>query len=88
LILLLNAGGCATSDGIDFAARNGHMKVLEILHEHGAQATKLAVDLAAVNSHHAVVEYLLNNRTEGHSIRAVEAARAKDDVRMLILLSV
>lgn len=64
------------------------MKVLEILHEHGAQATKLAVDLAAVNSHHAVVEYLLNNRTEGHSIRAVEAARAKDDVRMLILLSV
>jgi ankyrin repeat protein len=86
-MLLNNSGGYSTSDAIDFAARNGHLRVVEMLHENGATATSLAVDLAVVNGHHEVVEFLLVNRSEGFSCRAIEVAREKGDARMIDLLS-
>ena len=58
----------------DYAARNGHLKVVNWLHENGKNCTTDAMDWAASHGHLEVVKWLHENRSEGCTKYAMDLA--------------
>ncbi|EQC38062.1 hypothetical protein SDRG_04492 [Saprolegnia diclina VS20] len=61
-------------DAMDFAARNGEMETLRVLHAAGAPCTKRALTWAAMAGHGHVVAFLMQYRTEGDANEALAMA--------------
>lgn len=60
---------------MDVVATNGHLAVVEWLHEHSYQGcTSGAMDGAAANGHLLIVQWLHQNRSEGCTSNAMDAA--------------
>ncbi|EGG25065.1 hypothetical protein DFA_03311 [Cavenderia fasciculata] len=78
-----------TENTIDMACEHGKLGILHFLHENypQLQCTDRAFELAANNSHLDIIEFLLYNRTEKYTARAlVNASRTKCvDVARLLL---
>lgn len=67
--------GGFTADATFFAARNGHLQVVQWLHSNRQEGcTTRAVDDAAKNGFLDVVKWLLENRSEGYSTDLVAAS--------------
>nr|XP_012563390.1 unnamed protein product [Hydra vulgaris] len=54
-----------TEDSINWAASNGHLKVIKYLHSKGYRGTENAINWAALNGHLKVLEYLHELRYRG-----------------------
>ncbi|GLE04940.1 hypothetical protein PINS_up013921 [Pythium insidiosum] len=66
-----------THDALDVAAANGHLEVVQFLHEHSAEGGSIAaMDGAARHGHLAVVEFLDSHRDEGCTTAAMDDAAA------------
>ncbi len=64
-----------TDDAMDYASANGHLEVVNWLHENREEGcTEWAMDLAAANGHLPVVKWLHENRTEGCTLYAMNYA--------------
>ncbi|GLE02881.1 hypothetical protein PINS_up011745 [Pythium insidiosum] len=61
---------------MDFAARNGHLEILQWLHGTPAlsRCSTRAMDDAAKNGHLDIVQWLHANRTEGCTLKAMDGA--------------
>ncbi|CAM9344070.1 unnamed protein product [Choristocarpus tenellus] len=71
---------------IDGPARKGLMDVIEWLHQNGAKASESAVDWAAAGGFVNVVKFLLDNREEGCSDKALKSAAANGHLECVKLL--
>ena len=57
---------------MDRAAKNGHLKMVQWLHNHRKEGcTTVAMDWAAENGHLEIVQWLHQNRNEGCTKRAM-----------------
>ena len=59
---------------MDYAAQNGHLKIIKWLHKSGGMCTTDAMDSAATYGHLEVVKWLHENRTEGCTTYAMDYA--------------
>ncbi|EQC25793.1 hypothetical protein SDRG_16341 [Saprolegnia diclina VS20] len=62
---------------MDVAATNGHLEVLQLLHDGGASCTTAAMDGAAANGYLSVVQWLHDNRTEGCSEHVLDTVAGR-----------
>ncbi|KAL2917508.1 hypothetical protein HK105_202789 [Polyrhizophydium stewartii] len=69
---------CVWSAAImDVAARNGHIDIVRVLHEHRTEGSAhLAMDRAAERGHLAIVQCLHTHRSEGCTTAAMDSASA------------
>ncbi|KAF0691183.1 Aste57867_17531 [Aphanomyces stellatus] len=85
LFVLLRAHN--TSENVlvnmDNVAANGHLDMLEYLHEHDATCTTDAMDLAAGNGHFEIVQWLDVMRMEGCTAKAMNMAAGRGDLTMV-----
>jgi len=73
-----------TVNAMDSAAANGHLDVVEFLHENRREGcTTSAMDKAAQNGHLEVVKFLHENRTEGCSAYAMNQAAKNGHLDMV-----
>src|SRR3546814_7943009 len=64
-----------TFHAMDYAAKNGHLEIVEFLHEHRTEGcTAQAMNYAAKAGHLAIVEWLHKNRLEGCTVHAMDFA--------------
>ncbi|AJF97322.1 ankyrin repeat protein [Pandoravirus inopinatum] len=88
LVFLHERGARATTHEMDWAASNGHLKIVEFLHWNRTEGcTTSAMDGAAEDGHIEIVEFLYQNRTEGCTPRALWRAidRGHADVVAFLL---
>jgi hypothetical protein len=57
-VTLYSQGLKVTEDGIDVAAKYGHLEVVDYLYKRGVKASGWGIERAAMNSHLEVVKYL------------------------------
>jgi Ankyrin repeats (3 copies) len=69
-------GAECTAAAIDFAAGQGHLAVLQWLHQRGCRASTSAMDSACANGHLHTLRYLHKHRREGCSQDAIVLAAA------------
>ena len=72
---LTEIGAKCSTNAMDSAARDGHIEVVQWLHENRSEGcTTYAMDLAASNGHLEVVKWLHENRFEGCLTEAIDYA--------------
>ncbi|EGG22432.1 hypothetical protein DFA_04554 [Cavenderia fasciculata] len=72
-----------SNNPLDLAASNGHLQVVEYLHNEKYGCSVVALDFAAKRGYHHVVDYLLDNRTEGCSSEAIDQVACTGDLEMI-----
>ena len=76
-----------TKNAMNFAAKNGHLKVVKWLHENKKEGcTTLAMDFASRSGHYEVVEWLHFNRKEGCTEKALNWAVENEHFKIVKFL--
>lgn len=75
-----------TSSAMDLAAGNGHLGVVQFLHEIGKECTTDALDAAAAEGHVEIVEFLLDVGTTGCTTWAMDDAAAEGHLDIVKIL--
>jgi ankyrin repeat protein len=74
---LSSSKGCS-KDTMDYAARKGHLDIVQWLHANRSEGcTFRAMDNAASNGHFEIVKWLHANRREGCNTKAMDCAASK-----------
>ncbi|OQR94221.1 hypothetical protein THRCLA_22248 [Thraustotheca clavata] len=85
---LLNCGyDLLTPKAMDWAAMQGHLHIVQYLHENHNSCTVDAIDQAAKNGHFELVAFLCNNRKEGCTSNGYLWAATHGYVHIVRLLS-
>ncbi|OQR88460.1 regulator of chromosome condensation (RCC1), partial [Thraustotheca clavata] len=71
-------------NAVDLAASNGHINIVQILHQH--PTTTEAMDKAASNGHLQMVKFLHTHRSEGCSLNGLTATARNNHFEILIYL--
>ena len=71
---------------MNYAAQEGHLDMVRLLHERGWGCTRQAMDSAAGEGHLDVVVWLHENRTEGCSTQAMDSAAMCGHMDMVLWL--
>ncbi|RHY97937.1 hypothetical protein DYB37_009071 [Aphanomyces astaci] len=82
----LTQPGC-TRRAMDMAAKNGHLAVVQFLHEHRREGcTEFALHSAAQNGHLGTVKFLARHRNEGNVVKAMGVAKLHGHVQCVAVL--
>jgi hypothetical protein len=84
--LLANTDEDCTTYAMDFAARYGHLAVLEYLHGEGRTCTNTAADWAAMEGHFVLLKWLYDATASRCSDLAMSYVAIRGDLEMLVWL--
>ncbi|EGG19747.1 hypothetical protein DFA_00325 [Cavenderia fasciculata] len=82
----LEKGGNYSTNEMNRAAKNGHLSVVEYLHNQGAKCTDIAMDYSACRGHFDVLKFLHFNRSEGCTTDAMDGAASIGNMEILKFL--
>ncbi|DBA04849.1 TPA: hypothetical protein N0F65_004486 [Lagenidium giganteum] len=68
---------------MDWAAGNGHLSVVQLLHDRGAYCSRAAMDNASADGHLAVLEWMHRHRREGCTSAAMDKAAANGHLKVV-----